>query len=171
MKSTAIACSIAALALGWGSLAQAQDYDRRGADRYRWEQSRDPSRHVEPSYYDRQTRQWDGRAYSQYSQPGYTTYGQPIYSPSPQGFHSNAAQYGARRYDRRGDYHYGAQTQHYYLGGYLPYQYRSQHYYVNDWRGHHLSQPPYGHQWMHINGDYVLIALATGLIANLLLNQ
>ena len=43
--------------------------------------------------------------------------------------------------------------------------------FVNDWRARHLSQPPYGHQWMQVNGDYLLIALATGLIANLLLSQ
>ncbi|HSH90536.1 MAG TPA: RcnB family protein [Ramlibacter sp.] len=43
---------------------------------------------------------------------------------------------------------------------------------MNDWRARHLNAPPYGYQWMQVdNGDYVLMALATGLIANLLMNQ
>jgi len=51
-------------------------------------------------------------------------------------------------------------------------QYSQRQYYVNDWRAHHLYAPPYGYQWVQADGgDYLLVALATGLIANLLLNQ
>ena len=56
-------------------------------------------------------------------------------------------------------------------GGYIPYENRSRQYYVSDWRGHHLSATPRGYQWVQVGSDYVLIALATGLIANLILNQ
>jgi Ni/Co efflux regulator RcnB len=42
---------------------------------------------------------------------------------------------------------------------------------VNDWRGHHLSAPPRGHPWVQVGPDYVLAAIATGVIANLVLNQ
>jgi Ni/Co efflux regulator RcnB len=42
---------------------------------------------------------------------------------------------------------------------------------VNDWRSHRLSAPPRGYQWVQVGGDYVLVAIATGIIAQLLLNQ
>lgn len=34
-----------------------------------------------------------------------------------------------------------------------------------DWRRHHLRQPPRGYEWREANGQYVLAAAATGLIA------
>ena len=42
---------------------------------------------------------------------------------------------------------------------------------MNDWRGHHLNAPPRGHEWVQVGSDYVLIAIATGLIASLVLNS
>jgi Ni/Co efflux regulator RcnB len=42
---------------------------------------------------------------------------------------------------------------------------------VSDWRGHHLTAPPRGHQWVQVGGDYVLVAVTTGIIAQLLLNH
>jgi len=56
-------------------------------------------------------------------------------------------------------------------GGRLPPEYRSRQYVVNDWRGHHLSAPPRGYQWVQTGGDYVLAAIATGVILNVLINQ
>jgi len=55
-------------------------------------------------------------------------------------------------------------------GDRLPPEYRHRQYVVDDWRGHHLSAPPRGYQWVQVGGDYVLIAIATGVIANLILN-
>jgi Ni/Co efflux regulator RcnB len=59
----------------------------------------------------------------------------------------------------------------YYRGDRLPADYRHNHYVVNDWRGHQLSAPPRGHHWVQSGNDYVLIAIATGLIATVLLNN
>jgi Ni/Co efflux regulator RcnB len=42
---------------------------------------------------------------------------------------------------------------------------------VADWRGHHLRKPPRGYEWREVNGDYVLGAIATGVIADMLLNS
>jgi Ni/Co efflux regulator RcnB len=56
-------------------------------------------------------------------------------------------------------------------GGRLPNEYRSRQYVVDDWRGHHLSAPPRGYHWVQAGGDYVLVAVATGLIMQLLLNN
>ncbi len=38
-----------------------------------------------------------------------------------------------------------------------------------DWRGHHLRKPPHGYEWRQVDGNYVLAAAATGLIASLVL--
>ena len=66
----------------------------------------------------------------------------------------------------------GAGPDHnFYRGGRLPQQYRGHQYVVDDWRGHHLSAPPRGYQWVQTGGDYVLVAIATGIIAQLLLSQ
>ncbi|MDB6002643.1 MAG: hypothetical protein JWP52_4342 [Rhizobacter sp.] len=56
-------------------------------------------------------------------------------------------------------------------GGRLPTEYRSRQYVVNDWRNHHLSAPPRGYQWVQTGADYVLAAIATGLIAQVLLSH
>jgi Ni/Co efflux regulator RcnB len=77
-----------------------------------------------------------------------------------------------RRFDDRGGRHFQARSHQYQRGGYAPQEYRSHRYAVHDWNRYHLSAPPHGHQWVQSdNGDFLLIALATGLIANLLLNQ
>ena len=56
-------------------------------------------------------------------------------------------------------------------GDRLPDSYRDNKYVVNDWQTHHLRQPPSGYHWVNVNGDYVLAAVATGVIADMLLNQ
>ena len=145
MKSTAIVCAIAASALGFSSLsfAQGSGYDRDQRSERR-EERREDRRD------DRQARR-DSRQerHGQYQQPQYQ---QPQYSRQHQ---------------------WSGHAQRYQRGDQLPYQFRQRQYYVNDWRAHRgLYAPPYGYQWVQADGgDYLLVALATGLIANLLLNQ
>lgn len=68
--------------------------------------------------------------------------------------------------------HYrGAGPQHAWVkGSRIPPQYRSGHYVVNDWRGHRLHQPPRGYHWVQYGGDYMLVAIASGVITQLLIN-
>lgn len=56
-------------------------------------------------------------------------------------------------------------------GGRVPPQYRTRHYVVSDWRGHHLSAPPRGYHWVQNGSDYLLVAIATGVIAQMILNN
>lgn len=56
-------------------------------------------------------------------------------------------------------------------GDRLPVEYRHRNYVVDDWRGHNLSAPPRGYHWVQTGGDYVLVAIATGIILQLMLNQ
>jgi len=44
-------------------------------------------------------------------------------------------------------------------------------YVVDNWRCHNLRAPPQGYQWVQSGGDYILIAIATGIIADLLLSH
>jgi Ni/Co efflux regulator RcnB len=38
-----------------------------------------------------------------------------------------------------------------------------------DYRAHHLRAPPSGYEWRESNGQYVLAAVATGLVASIIL--
>jgi Ni/Co efflux regulator RcnB len=38
-----------------------------------------------------------------------------------------------------------------------------------DWHSHHLRQPPRGYEWREVDGNYVLAAVATGLIASVII--
>ena len=66
----------------------------------------------------------------------------------------------------------GAGPQHNWVrGSRVPPQYRSCHYVVNDWHGHGLKRPARGQQWVQYGGDYLLVAVATGVIAQLVLGH
>lgn len=65
---------------------------------------------------------------------------------------------------------YHAPVPRFHRGGYLPYEYRQRGHYV-DWHAYPgLYAPPAGHQWVNVGGDFLLVALATGLIVNLLMH-
>jgi Ni/Co efflux regulator RcnB len=70
--------------------------------------------------------------------------------------------------ERRPDYN--ARGPEFRRGGYIPREYRMRAYEV-DYHQHHLSPPPYGHRWVQVGADYVLIAIATGVIANIILSR
>jgi Ni/Co efflux regulator RcnB len=55
-------------------------------------------------------------------------------------------------------------------GDRLPQEWRHRNYVVDNWRAHHLRQPPRGYEWVQDGGDYLLVAIATGVIAEILLN-
>ncbi|HRO61974.1 MAG TPA: RcnB family protein [Burkholderiaceae bacterium] len=58
-----------------------------------------------------------------------------------------------------------------YRGSRLPAHYRTTHYVVRDWHAHSLHRPPQGHRWVQVGTDYLLIAVATGVITNLILGH
>lgn len=70
------------------------------------------------------------------------------------------------------DNHGGGPIPHrdWHRGDRLPNEYRDRNYIVDDWRGHGLHQPPRGYHWVGVDGDYVLAAVATGVIANILVS-
>lgn len=156
MKSTAITCAIAAATLCFGSLACAQEYNHRSGDRQAREQGSSQRYGADQHARGGQRaarddgRRWDGR------QQGY----------AGQRDHRYDGGDGGRGFEAR-----RPQFQQFHRGTPIPYPYRDQRYYVNDWRSHRLSAPPYGYQWVQDGSDYALIAMASGVIANLLINQ
>jgi len=44
-------------------------------------------------------------------------------------------------------------------------------YYVNDWRVYHLRRPPHGYRWVRVNDDYLLVAISTGIILDVMLHN
>jgi Ni/Co efflux regulator RcnB len=57
-------------------------------------------------------------------------------------------------------------------GGHIPVVYLERDYYVEDYRAYHLAPPPRGHRWVRTDdGKYILIAVATGIIADIILHH
>jgi len=73
-----------------------------------------------------------------------------------------------RQFDRRGFPQPHAEWRR---GGRVPAEYRGRNYVVQDWRAYRLQQPPRGYQWVGVGGDFVLAAIATGVIANIIAGQ
>ncbi|SDC11323.1 RcnB family protein [Acinetobacter boissieri] len=101
-------------------------------------------------------------------------HGQPRHNQGPQP-QFQQRDHGPNRPHSQGPY-YAQQgprgdNQQWRKGQYVPKQYRSSHYYVNDWRHQQLPSPPRGHRWLNVNGDYILVAVATGVISSILLHQ
>jgi Ni/Co efflux regulator RcnB len=40
-----------------------------------------------------------------------------------------------------------------------------------DYRSHHLNAPPRGYEWREVDGNYVLAAVATGIIASVIVDS
>jgi Ni/Co efflux regulator RcnB len=80
-------------------------------------------------------------------------------------------------HDQRQDQYHGMHDrgQHegwYKRGGRMPSDYRGREYVVSDWRRERLRTPPRGYHWVRSdNGDFLLVAISTGIIADLLLHH
>jgi Ni/Co efflux regulator RcnB len=168
MKSKAIVSLLTIAALGVGSAAQAQQ----------WQPAHGPHAHGGQAPAAHQ-RQWQGHQ----AQPAQRWQGQRQQHTQAQrwqGQHWQAQRSWAPAYHAYNNYsprYYGASRHgyygsRYYAGGYVPYAYRARHYWVNDWQAYNLAPPPYGYTWVETDtGDFLLMALATGLIASAILAQ
>jgi Ni/Co efflux regulator RcnB len=85
----------------------------------------------------------------------------------PRGY-DNKHRNDSAQYYRRDDSRGGGPRHDMRRGGKLHKEYRHDRYVVNDWRGRHLSAPPRGYHWVQTGNDYVLAAIATGIIAQVL---
>jgi len=56
-------------------------------------------------------------------------------------------------------------------GEQLPPRYRTHHYVVENWKAHRLTEPPPGRQWVQAGSDYALVAIATGVVTEVLVGR
>ena len=91
----------------------------------------------------------------------------PVYGGA-RGYRGNQDFRDGRQFDRRGFPQPHAEWRR---GGRVPPEYRGRNYVVNDYRAYRLQAPPRGYQWVGVGGDYVLAAIATGLIAQIIAGQ
>ncbi|MEM8513989.1 Ni/Co efflux regulator RcnB [Massilia sp. MP_M2] len=82
--------------------------------------------------------------------------------------HGNKHRNDSAQYYRRDDTRGGGPRHDLRRGGKLHKEYRNKRYVVNDWRGRHLNAPPRGYHWVQTGNDYVLAAIASGIIAQVL---
>lgn len=174
MKAKAIICVIAALSMGIsGSAFAQQDKDRRADEAGRIERGEQAAPH-------RQDRRPPPRPEARRDRGDRRDHNGARGGDR----HGDYRRDDYRRDDYRGQYYRnpppgygysdgrGAGPNHsFYRGGRLPPEWRSRQYVVDDWRDHRLSAPPRGYHWVQTGGDYVLIAIATGIIASILLSQ
>lgn len=68
-----------------------------------------------------------------------------------------------------GSFKQNGKSHDYRTGQRLPSQYRGKSHYVDNYAQYHLRKPPAGHRWVRDDsGNFVLIAVATGLITQIL---
>jgi len=53
----------------------------------------------------------------------------------------------------------------------LPPEYRDRGHYVSDYRSYRLREPPRGYRWVRADNDFILVAITTGLIADIVANS
>jgi Ni/Co efflux regulator RcnB len=113
------------------------DRDRHGYDRH--------DRHDRHDGYRGDHRGYDRGDHRGYDR-GYRDHG--YYRPAP------------RYYGRPGPYYgHGHWARGHYYGG--------PRYYVDNWDYYHLRRPPYGYRWVRSDSDFLLVAVATGIILDM----
>lgn len=167
MKTSKIVIATLLAAMGASSFAQMDYGDQLERDR----QARRDQRQEQRLQAERQQR-WDQHRVPQAAQVPQAA---PYTSHDGRRYYNNGQQY-SYNYDRNYDHNrnygqYYNRSPRYAVGAYAPSPYwRNHRYYVNDWRARHLYAPPYGYQWVETDtGELLLVALATGLIANVIL--
>ncbi|APP83557.1 RcnB family protein [Xanthomonas hortorum pv. vitians] len=143
-----------------------RDHDRRGHDRGRdhgrdWRNDRRDDHRDDRREWrdDRQADRRDWRQDRRYYGNGYR-----------EGYRD--ARYRDRYYDRRG-YTYVPAPVYYGRPAYVRgHRYQGPIYVVNDYDRYNLRYPPRGYRWQRDNtGNFLLVAIATGVIADLVLNN
>lgn len=154
MKTTAIVCAIAAAALLTSSLSQAQNRDDNRRDQ---EQQQSQSNNKGQSNNKSQSN-------SKVQNKDQKKVQQPVVQRMDSRSRAAPVQPVAVRY-------YNARSPEFRRGARLPNGYRGPNYVVDNWRAHHLAAPPRGQHWVQVGPDYVLAAIATGVITQLILGR
>ncbi len=149
MNRIVVGTVAALLAVGTVAPAFADDHRGRGHDRREWRDDRRDHRDDRREWRDdRREARHDRRHHNH----GYYRPAPPprvVYRPAPRPVYS----YGWQRGHRYRDY-YGGPV-----------------YVVNDYSRYSVRRPPYGHHWIRDDrGNLLLVAIATGIIADFVIN-
>jgi len=84
--------------------------------------------------------------------------------------------YDRGRHDSRGwapqaRFHGGPAPRHWSRGDRLPPGYHTRYYVVNDWHQRHLYRPNPGYQWVQVGSEFMLVAIASGIIAQVIMSR
>ncbi|KAF1021405.1 MAG: hypothetical protein GAK30_01890 [Paracidovorax wautersii] len=155
-----VGCALAAALMVAGAAAQAQ-HQGFGQGGPRGEQRGDggyASRDMGPPGQSRGAyRHPSQRDYRHGYRPGSPRHAGPRYAPPPPPRYGYSHGYPSPRVGV-------------YPGGYLPPAYRHRYYVVDQWRGYpRLTPPPRGYHWVQIGGDFALVAIASGIIASIIM--
>lgn len=162
MLSLAAIAAVAGPMAASATAAHAQSWDRR--DNNHWDR-RDDRRddrwdrrdHRRDDRWDRRDNRWDNRRDNRWDNRRYNGYyyqNRWYYGPPPSSYYSNP-------YYRPG---YAAWRR----GAVLPPYYRG--YVVNDYYRYRLRPPPRGYAWYRVGNDYLMAAIATGIIFEIINN-
>jgi Ni/Co efflux regulator RcnB len=175
LKTAMLACCLAA-APAISTTAEAQDrrHDRGvqhwdgGRSDHRYDSRRHDGRRDHRRYDYRNDYRYDRRYSHGHSyRPNYSISFSYGYGPRDYGWYSS--RWAPQRYAAPVRYVYPAGYRSYAwrVGERLPPSYRGSMYYV-DYRPYGLAPPPYGYHWVRVGNDVVLMAIATGIIAEVL---
>lgn len=174
MKSKAVLAGVMAMSMTLGDFAFAQGNDRQ-YERGRNEQAPRGSQDGQREREVQSDRRDDGRREQARQEQARQERQEQVRRAYEQGDRQRQeqARYGNERrgyeQDRRGP---GAGPNHnFYRGERLTRDYHHRYYVVDDWRGHDLHRPQRGYHWVQTGADYVLVAIATGIILEVLLSR
>ena len=88
------------------------------------------------------------------------------------GHHHDRGDDDDRRHYHSDRHKHGRKHRDYHRGERIEVVYLQPRYYVDDYPHYHLRQPPRGHRWVRTeDGRFILVAVATGIIADILLHH
>jgi Ni/Co efflux regulator RcnB len=165
MNKKLVISALVAAALGSSAIASAQDYGYRNDRNDRnYQQQRDNRDNRDSRWQDQRGNDRDGRWQDQ---RGNDRDGRDRNDYRGQGSRGG---YG-RTSDFNSGYDGAGPNHDLRRGGRLPSRYHNHQYVVDNWRSHRLSAPPRGYHWVQTGADYVLVGIATGLIADMIVNH
>lgn len=173
-RTLLVAC--ATLVFG-ASVAYAQpNHSRHGDQRPNAHQSQGKSHHTGQRPHNKPPKhayQPQGKPHH-YGQRPHTKPPKHAYRPAHSAYrpgHAHGARPPAYRPPPRHAHRGAGPNRNWYQGSRLPPAYRTHHYVVNDWRGHRLHAPARGQYWVQNGADYLLVAIATGVIVQIVLSN
>ena len=149
-RATLIGTLVASLLTGTAAFAGPGD---RGHDGHDWNRGRPQAHHEDRRDYGRHDNDRHDYGRRDYDRHDYRPYAREYYrAPERYGYY--------RPYTRP----YGFYSHRWIRGERLPVAYYSRPYVIDDYYGYGLYAPPRGYHWVHVDGDAVLAAVATGIV-------